>query len=63
MEAICHAVPIPVVAIGGLNSTNLSVLEGTSIDGIAVVSAIMKAENPRKASEKLREDVLRITRQ
>lgn len=63
LEAICHAVPIPVVAIGGLNSTNLSVLEGTSIDGIAVVSAIMKAANPRKASEKLREDVLRITRQ
>lgn len=63
LEAICHAVPIPVVAIGGLNGTNLNVLEGTSIAGIAVVSAIMKAGDPRKASEELREDILKIMRQ
>lgn len=63
LEAICHAVPIPVVAIGGLNGTNLNVLEGSSIAGIAVVSAIMKAGDPRKASEELREDILKIMRQ
>lgn len=63
LEAICHTVPIPVVAIGGLNAANLSVLKETSICGIAVVSAIMKAADPKKASEELRENVLRIMRQ
>lgn len=54
LEEICRAVPIPVVAIGGLNSGNLEVLRGTSAAGIAVVSAIMKAEDPKKSAEELK---------
>ena len=42
---ICRAVPIPAVAIGGLNSANLEVLRGAGMAGIAVVSAIMKAND------------------
>lgn len=49
LKDICSAVPIPVNAIGGLNSKNLNVLEGIDIAGICVVSAIMKAENPQEA--------------
>lgn len=53
LEAICKAVPIPVNAIGGLNKTNTHVLEGIDIAGICVVSAIMKAEDPRAETETL----------
>lgn len=54
LRDICHAVPIPVNAIGGLNKNNLGVLAGIPIAGICVVSAIMKAEDPRKAAEELK---------
>lgn len=57
LDAICRAVPIPVVAIGGLNAVNLHVLQGSPIAGIAVVSAIMKAEDPRAAAAGLRAKV------
>jgi len=51
LDAICDAVPIPVNAIGGLNKTNTHVLEGIGIAGICVVSAIMKAEDPKAETE------------
>lgn len=57
LQAICEAVPIPVAAIGGLNSSNIDILKGTSVDGVAVVSAIMKAENPRLAAAGLKERI------
>lgn len=47
LDAICKAVPIPVNAIGGLNKNNVHILDGIDIAGICVVSAIMKAEDPR----------------
>ena len=51
---ICSAVPIPVNAIGGLNKDNIDVLEGIEVSGICVVSAIMKADDPKKATEELK---------
>lgn len=42
---ICHAVDIPVVAIGGLNKNNIAKLAGTGVDGVALVSAIFAAED------------------
>ena len=53
LSDICEAVPIPVNAIGGLNKTNLSVLEGIKISGICVVSAIMHAANPKQEAQTL----------
>lgn len=53
LDAITKAVPIPVNAIGGLNSTNLGVLKGIDIAGICAVSAIMKADDPKRAAEEL----------
>jgi len=55
LDAICKAVPIPVNAIGGLNKTNTHVLEGIGIAGFCVVSAIMKADDPRAETETLLE--------
>ena len=54
LDAITKAVPIPVNAIGGLNSTNLGVLKGINIAGVCAVSAIMKADSPKAAAEKLK---------
>ena len=52
---ICNAVPIAVNAIGGLNKDNIDVLTGIPIAGICVVSAIIKADDPKKATEELKE--------
>ena len=49
LRDICRAVPIPANAIGGLNKDNMDILTGIPIAGICVVSAIMKAEDPKKA--------------
>ncbi len=57
LRKICEAVPIPVNAIGGLNRNNMDVLKGIPIAGLCVVSAIMKADAPKKAAEELREKV------
>ena len=54
LDAITKAVPIPVNAIGGLNKDNIDILKGISISGICAVSAIMKADNPEKATKKLK---------
>lgn len=53
LRNICYAVPIPVNAIGGLNKNNIDVLAGIPVAGICVVSAIMKAEEPKVAAEEL----------
>lgn len=53
LKDICKAVPISVNAIGGLNKDNIDILKGIPLDGICVVSAIMKAENPRIATIEL----------
>ena len=54
LREICDAVPVPVNAIGGLNKDNIDVLKGIPIAGICVVSAIMKAEDPKQAAIDLR---------
>ena len=43
LRAICRAVDVPVVAIGGISRANLPLLAGTGVDGVALVSAIFSA--------------------
>lgn len=40
LKAICNAVSIPVVAIGGITEENMTELKGSGICGVALVSAI-----------------------
>lgn len=54
LRDICNAVPIPANAIGGLNKDNIDVLAGIPIAGVCVVSAIMKADDPKVAAEDLK---------
>lgn len=58
LNDICKAVPIPVVAIGGLNYDNMDILKNNPISGVAVVTAIMKADNPKYAAKKIKEKYL-----
>ena len=57
LKAICEAVNIPVVAIGGIKKENICELAGSGIDGVAVVSAIFAAEDIEQAAKDLRETV------
>lgn len=50
---VVNSINIPVVAIGGITIENANELNDTGIAGLSVVSAIMGADNPKKASEKL----------
>lgn len=45
LRAICAAVSIPVVAIGGVSLGNVSELKDTGIAGIAVISAVFAQED------------------
>jgi len=54
IAAICKAVTIPVVAIGGLNETNILSLKGTGVDGVALVSAIFSKKDIISATKALR---------
>lgn len=53
LAAICAAVDIPVVAIGGLKVGTLDILRGTRVDGAAVVSAIFAADDIQLATREL----------
>lgn len=54
LAAVCAAVPIPVVAIGGITRENLPRLAGTGIAGAAVVSGIFGAADITAAARELR---------
>ena len=60
LAAVCAAVPIPVVAIGGINRQNLLTLAGCGEAGVALVSAIFAAEDIEKECRELRELVARL---
>ena len=45
LKEICETVSIPVVAIGGINKSNILGLSGTGVDGVALVSAIFAAKD------------------
>ncbi len=55
LQAICRAVSIPVVAIGGITKDNLPQLAGSGIVGVAVVSAIFAQEDIESATRELAE--------
>ena len=55
LRDICAAVTIPVVAIGGINRSNLLQLSGTGVDGVALVSAIFSAKDIEQECRTLRQ--------
>ena len=59
LKAICEAVSIPVIAIGGITLENVKELSGSGICGIAVISAIYAAGDIKKAAEDLKAETIR----
>lgn len=47
----CKLLDYPIVAIGGINMNNFQKIKKTGVDGIAMISAITQAKNPRSAAE------------
>lgn len=54
LKAICQAVQIPVIAIGGINTQNVDRLKGSGICGVAVISAIFAQEDIKEAAKELK---------
>lgn len=59
LKAIRRAVKLPLVAIGGINRENAAEVIRAGADGIAVVSAVVSAPDPREASLTLIKEVRR----
>lgn len=53
LKAIRAAVQIPVVAIGGVNEENISLLRETGVEGAAVISAVIGQKDITAAAERL----------
>lgn len=54
LKAICSAVSIPLVAIGGIYKHNIMQLAGTGVDGVALVSAIFASADIEAECRQLR---------
>ena len=55
VKAICGAVNIPVIAIGGIGAGNVMELAGSGICGIAVISALFAQQDIKEAARELKE--------
>ena len=62
LKAICSAVKIPVVAIGGITKDNLIELKDSGIKGISVISAIFAQKDIKSAAEELKKRTLEMIR-
>ena len=60
LKAICQAVSIPVIAIGGITKDNVAELYDSGICGIAVISAIYGQKNIKDAAANLKMAVKKI---
>lgn len=54
LREICRSVKIPVVAIGGINGSNISKLSGSGVSGVAIISAIFSAKDIEKTTKKFK---------
>lgn len=53
LRAVVEAVSVPVVGIGGIDTRNAGSVRATGAAGVAVLSAVMAADEPRSAAEVL----------
>ena len=61
IRAICRAVEIPVVAIGGIEQENIHKLSGCGLAGVAVDSALFAQPDVREAAQRMRVLSERVT--
>ncbi len=49
LKKVCSSVSIPVFAIGGINHNNINAVLNCGVEGICLMSQLMKCDNPEKA--------------
>ena len=62
LRKIRKAVRLPLVGIGGLNPDNAAEVIRNGADGVAVVSAIVAADDPQAAADALRQIIIKANR-
>jgi thiamine-phosphate pyrophosphorylase len=55
LSTVVHAVRIPVIAIGGIDHTNLPQVVQAGAYGVAMIRAVLAAPDPSKATRQLRD--------
>jgi len=53
LREVAQNVSCPVYAIGGINARNLGAVKETGVRGVALISAVLSAGDPRQAAEEL----------
>ncbi len=62
LKQITEASRVPTCGIGGISKNNISLLQGSGLDGVAVVSAIFAREDPGAATKELKELAIKYLR-
>lgn len=57
IRTVAEAVRLPVIAIGGINESNVREVIDAGADGVAVISAIWDAGDPKAAAQQLRREL------
>tara|TARA_B100001750_G_C15515720_1_gene606986 strand:- start:1824 stop:2471 length:648 start_codon:yes stop_codon:yes gene_type:complete len=55
IRSVSSNIKTPIIAVGGINISNVRAVSQSGATGIAVISAIMEAKDPQKAAYELRE--------
>ncbi len=53
LKQICEQVSIPVMAIGGITTSNVSSVLDCGVTGVAVISAVCQSQDPLRATNRL----------
>ncbi len=54
VRAVADAVRVPVIAVGGVTAQNVAEVVEAGADGVAVIGAVMDADDPKEAASRLR---------
>lgn len=59
LARIVEAVPLPVIAIGGIDASNVLPVLETGVSGVAVIGAVLGSPDPRRAALTIKEQMLK----
>ncbi len=62
LRKICEAVSIPVIAIGGINLSNIDQVLNAGAWGVAVIGAVCAQDDPQSAVKQLKDRVLSLSK-
>jgi len=58
IAAVRREISLPIVAIGGINETNLGIPLGQGADGIAIISALRQCPSPGEVTARLKQAII-----